>query len=535
MKAMILVPLLACVATLAQQPSESSSGAPAAPSHPATTQPIETSPRVRVEMSKLLVALQDPEPRVRQRAAGRAKNLAGEFADAVDRAAKDESLSEEARASLRAALPLLRHRAKQDAAAAAVRENDAKDRLECYGKFGKKDARWDAAVREAMAVRLGPDGDLGAVIRAYKKAIDAGCDDPLVTYLYARTRWLARDGDRDEVLELQRDAATALATSQYPAEGKCRAAARYIEQTGARHEQLWKVCRETVAAALAETKRSAEDVSDFAEMVYGALSRLEGPHNAFQRVYDAYSKARPLDAGPRVMLGQRYVEYAWEARGGDVAANVRREQWQGFHERLLVARKALEKAWELDPDDDRAPTAMITVAMGEGAPRREMEKWFARAMKANPDNRDACAKKLYYLYPRWHGSHAEMIAFGRECLATQNYWGPLPEVLYDAHMAVSREVPDAKAYLAIPAVWADLEAVHRNFLDIFPDSFKVPWYRSRLAKLACECQQWDAAVKAFEEIGDEPDLRIFTSKAVYNYYRKKATRRAGNVRQVSAE
>jgi hypothetical protein len=124
---------------------------------------------------------------------------------------------------------------------------------------------------------------------------------------------------------------------------------------------------------------------------------------------------------------------------------------------------------------------MIQVVMGDGAPRREMETWFARAMKANPDNKLACDKKLYYLYPRWHGSHEEMIAFGRECLATQNYWGALPEVLYDAHMAVAKEMPDRKAYLALPGVWADLEAVNRGFLDVFPDSPKAGWYRSRLA------------------------------------------------------
>jgi hypothetical protein len=276
-------------------------------------------------------------------------------------------------------------------------------------------------------------------------------------------------------------------------------------------------------------------VSEFAEMVCRALSQVDEPQAAFERVYEAYVQARPLDAGPRVLKGRRYVDYAWEARGGDVAANVGREQWRVFHERLAVARGSLQKAWEIDPDDERAPTAMIQVAMGEGAPRREMEKWFDRAMKANPDNKLACDRKLYYLYPRWHGSHAEMIAFGRECLATKDYWGPLPEVLYEAHMAVSKETPDPRAYLAIPAVWADLEAVHRDFLEIFPDSFKVPWYRSRLAKLACDCQKWDDAVKLFDEIGDKPDLRVFTSKAVYDYYRRKAARNASGVRQVSAE
>jgi hypothetical protein len=199
-------------------PPAAITAAPAQPSTaPASTQPAADPPRVRVEVSKLLVALQDPEPRVRQRAAARAKNLAGEFADAVERAVKDDSVGEEARAALRAALPLINHRAREDAAAAALQDFEANNRLESYEKFGKKDPRWDAAVRAALAMRPAGAAD-PAVIAAYKKAADAGCDDPLVMYLYARTRWLAGDGDREEVLELHRDAAMGLSGTQYPAE-----------------------------------------------------------------------------------------------------------------------------------------------------------------------------------------------------------------------------------------------------------------------------------------------------------------------------
>ena len=71
---------------------------------------------------------------------------------------------------------------------------------------------------------------------------------------------------------------------------------------------------------------------------------------------------------------------------------------------------------------------MIAVCLGQDSDRdrEHMERWFRRAMEADPDNLQACRDKLYYLYPRWHGSHREMISFARECLATEAEVGGLP-------------------------------------------------------------------------------------------------------------
>ena len=62
-----------------------------------------------------------------------------------------------------------------------------------YEKVGKKDPRWDALVRELMKtavplfVRPEDSSTHDDVYKAAKKAIDAGCDDPIVLYIYARS------------------------------------------------------------------------------------------------------------------------------------------------------------------------------------------------------------------------------------------------------------------------------------------------------------------------------------------------------------
>jgi hypothetical protein len=163
-----------------------------------------------------------------------------------------------------------------------------------------------------------------------------------------------------------------------------------------------------------------------------------------------------------------------------------------------------------------------------------MEKWFGRALAADPDNFDACIVKLRFLLPRWHGSHEEMVAFGRECLAGQNWAGNLPYVLARAHSDVAREMMDPQQYLAQPQVWDDIRSVHEGYLKVFPDAPRAAWHRNRLAKWACDCGQWDAAWEAFSRIGDNPDLTVFRSRALYDYYRRKAEKLSNRVKQVAS-
>src|SRR5262249_51999749 len=59
-----------------------------------------------------------------------------------------------------------------------------------YDRVGKKDPRWDAAVREGLEQTTryySKDGDrpftMQPAFASMRKAIEAGCDDPMVVYL----------------------------------------------------------------------------------------------------------------------------------------------------------------------------------------------------------------------------------------------------------------------------------------------------------------------------------------------------------------
>lgn len=117
----------------------------------------------------------------------------------------------------------------QDAVAIEKRRHDLlawnrRTLQEAYDRVGKKDPRWDELARKTLdlAARMfseevDPQVTFNDVYPAARAAVDAGCDDPIVAYLYARTSVGANDPGPEEALRRARAAAQGLAASRYPA------------------------------------------------------------------------------------------------------------------------------------------------------------------------------------------------------------------------------------------------------------------------------------------------------------------------------
>lgn len=172
-------------------------------------------------------------------------------------------------------------------------------------------------------------------------------------------------------------------------------------------------------------------------------------------------------------------------RGNGTADQVTDEGWRLFKERLEVAHNAVEHAWSLDPQDPQIPTLMISVVLGQQTGRPEMEKWFARAMRADPDNYEACRAKLHFLLPEWYGTRDDMVGFGRQCVASTNWGGRVPLILVDAHSEFDRTLSgqERNEYWFLPDVWPDIKAGYEKFALLNPDEtrFRYPyaWYALR--------------------------------------------------------
>jgi hypothetical protein len=227
----------------------------------------------------------------------------------------------------------------------------------------------------------------------------------------------------------------------------------------------------------------------------------------------------PNSALPLLFKGEFYTLYAWDARGGGWANTVTPDGWKHFADRLATAHQALDQAWAIDPTRSEICDWMITLAMGEGAPRDKMEVWFDRAMQLNPDDRQACSNKMTYLEPKWLGSPAAMIEFGHECLAHGSWVADIPKELQDAHQRLAGYVQDPSAYWRIPQVWADLQSIYVPLLKAEPTN---DYNRSAYCYWACRTEHWDEGLKQFNLLGDRANPPVFGGKAAMEKLRAQA-------------
>jgi hypothetical protein len=404
-----------------------------------------------------------------------------------------------------------------------------------YDASGHKNPKWDKDATEAMTefarTKTASDDELEILFDlagdAADDAVHAGCDDPMVRYLYVRYASGNKNRPFPERQEQYRSAAGGLEQSGYPPIRKFYAnvdASEILWQQ--RDTNLWPEVRDFRSKALADLNQAFQDKAlpeteayQAADSLFQMLSRnTHELTNAYDSLSATLSGNGSKTAAAQLVKADFYLMYAWRGRGNGTADQVTDEGWRLFKERLAMAEQALNKAWSEDPYDAQIPTLMISIAEGQQKERPEMEKWFQRAMKLDPDNYQACRGKLHYLLPQWYGSRDDMLAFGRECVVSTNWGGHVPLILVDAHSEFSRTLnaDDRQAYWALPDVWPDIQAGYERFAQTRPDATR---FRYPYAAYAFRCGQWQDfldQIKIIRKNDDEPDYNYFGGKEAFD-------------------
>lgn len=488
-----------------------------------------------VDVGKIISQLADDDFATRRVAMLRLNSLGGDALPAVTAAIEDPTTAAEARARLGTAIQYLKPRARLER---LERERWAWKQAqirEAYTKYGATDPRWDAQVMAAIDrfLKMGTDPPNGppeqreATLGAFKEAVDRGCNDPYVLCLYHLSVGEKFHRGEGPVPRTFPEVMGQVLRGTMPPLIRYWVGVRYMR---AIHENGPDQFQRT-ANLLPEIAKMpglpATELRACAEQFFSALETFDmDPWGGKRTLARAFGEAAPGTADALFVRGRMLIDWAWEARGGGWARDVDEARAKVFAERLADAEEALEAAWKLDPTDARIATLMITVKLGRGGGREAMETWFARAMEADPDAVDACVRKLYYLYPRWYGDHAQMIAFGRECLKTENWRAGVPFILVEAHLAVAEDGGDSKEYFARAEVWRDLSDVYEGCLTNFPEDAVR---RSQYANFAAKCGHWDVADRQFRVLGDGAAADVFGSASSMNYLRRKAARLAATM------
>lgn len=397
-----------------------------------------------------------------------------------------------------------------------------------YKKSGKRSPKWDEPAEAALeqAARMyslqdDPFVTPADVHKLARRAVDAGCDDPQILYLYAQTSTDPDFPGEAEFIRRAQAASDALAASRCSPFRKSAAlvrAAQYKRRQAAKpmtpdQRRAIEADLDQVFALLAESvKVDPRGVFwearwyDACRSVMGVYQGIEAdPKLAFDRVDGKLAGIEGVEPLRLALKGTFFKDWAWQGRGDAFAPGVSGKQFQTFGQRLAEARSALEAAYKLNPKQPCVARTMLAVEVGGGDDRDAMELWFRRALELDPNDQLACLEKHSWLEPKWHGDPEgkEALEFGRAVAATGNWRNGLSTVAADAYVRhiATLPRPARQAFFRDAGSWSTMvEGPFEAYLKRYPDDAVAT---SKYAYLAYDSGRLDRAYQLFKRVGDK--------------------------------
>ncbi|HEX8522624.1 MAG TPA: hypothetical protein VF669_10240 [Tepidisphaeraceae bacterium] len=379
----------------------------------------------------------------------------------------------------------------------AMLEFNLRTMVQAYKEVGKHDPRWDddaIKLLDGMARYFtydnaerwyaGESPKLKDLESAAKKAISAGCNDPLVLYCYGGI--LDRlSKDRDAIPYL-RKGTEGLMQSGYPTYRAMAAAQRLFDHLDAEKErdafiQARDLVTDTIAATVSVAAPKGVDRRIILGGFLNDLEKLDPEQQ--QQILEKAEKASADAWMLNMIAGQVHLNAAWKARGSGWADTVTEEGWKGFADHLAQARTHYEKAQQIQPDYPEAATCMITVSMGDST--HEERAWFDRAVAAQVDYEPAYRKLRWALRPRWGGSYGDMLALALEAGASKRFDTRVPFQAIDIIFDIVDDEAGSLNVWRDEKVAAMATEVLNGCVQVTKDQKLVSYYRSLLA-----CIHW---------------------------------------------
>jgi hypothetical protein len=386
-----------------------------------------------------------------------------------------------------------------------------------YDTAGFTNVAWDYSARQCLnefaRVRggaLSPDEPWAGIIASNAiTAVEGGCKDPMIDYLFIKFA-MSQEHTKEEFSARMYKNSKNMYDSAYPVARKCYAQLRALEQlnfTYGTNSDFRTERFELASLLLQSAPETLEDKTlppkEAYELSDGVLYQMSGDKANYEFFYKTIEqplfKNWPDSYAPWLVKGNYYVGRAWQERGGGYADSISKEAGEQFLKNMAEARKALERAWKLDPMHSEIAEDMLKVILAEGG-RDQMELWFNRAMDLNTNDYSACQQKLNFISPYWYGSNEAMLAFGRECVQSTKWGGRVPIILVDAHISINSMNDPARQteYWKQPEVWADVESAYERVFDLNPNDTSLyqnyAWY-------AYHAEQWDKLHELIPRLG----------------------------------
>jgi hypothetical protein len=196
-----------------------------------------------------------------------------------------------------------------------------------------------------------------------------------------------------------------------------------------------------------------------------------------------------------VLDAKRLITDGWAARGGGYINTVSEQGYNVFDRDMNAAREKLTEAWKEHPDYPIAASLGVYAALNQDA--AAMRMWFDRAVAAQIDTPAAWSNMRWGLRPRWYGSTAAELAFGKVALNTGRFDTDVPRKLFDCVADIEQETPHpaGRRLFGRRDIWPELQRMYEGYLAEPSQAKHVTGWRSSYAIVAYFAGHYDVAAQ----------------------------------------
>ncbi len=400
--------------------------------------------------------------------------------------------------------------------------------LASYAKFGRKNVRRDKSVREFLQSwwkarhQEFPPEVLPQLIESGAKLIDGGCDDPLFLYAYGESLAEQRtEKSERRATDIIRKAIALFEDSGYPTSVSidvnvlfASLAADYMDWRPLIVETFLMSATDGLIDAMAESAFRPGERRILAQQ----FTRLLDRELQFKRaeLMARIAARSDIDAWTGMLLKARqHLHIGWKKRPTE--RNDSQEDLEGtaFHAHWSKARVLLLEAWNLHSELPEPAIELIEVTSVLGGVADETPRfWFDQAIRRQFDETTAYDALTHALNPRWGGSHAQIIEFGRECLATGRFDTRVPLQFHNAVQEVAVALNDPNSVYKQEGVFENYQQLLNGYVANTDIKSEKQFRESQLACVAYLSGQNGRSAKLLRKLGDNVDARAFETFGV---------------------
>ncbi|MDD2899339.1 MAG: DUF4034 domain-containing protein [Desulfuromonadaceae bacterium] len=223
------------------------------------------------------------------------------------------------------------------------------------------------------------------------------------------------------------------------------------------------------------------------------------PDSEFDKYFklaEEWQKVRPSSITAQCVLAKVWLDYAWHARGGGYASEVKENTLQIVNERVDKAWKIVNKP--LAPNVSECPNRLnliLRLARARGVDKNTFESFFQKAIRQEPGYYQHYEVKAVYLEPKWGGEEGDWQKFINKVLK-QNPLGEGASIYTRTAWTLHRR-QDWVTYDNSGISWDKMKEGFTEINRNYPGSM---WNINFFAKFACLAKDKETLVELLKQV-----------------------------------